>query len=413
MAELIAMPKLGFDMQEGTLVTWLKKEGDTVVKGEIIAEIETDKATIEVEAFVEGTLLKLLVAENTLVPVGASIAVLGEPGETFDLAALGVGEAATEGQPGTSPDGAPGAAPPPDTRVVSPGADGGLPEGVRASPLARRMARERGINLAQVQGSGPHGRIVKADLETFLAGAPVQPTAPTAVPVGPDSEEVPTPRMRKLIGQRMVASKTSAPHFYVTTEIDMQAALDLRKQINARLSDERKVSVNDMAVKAAALALREFPNVNSSFNGETIVRHNRVNVGIAVALENGLINVVSKDADVTPLTVMAPLHKEMIGRAREGKVRPSDVEAGTFTVSNLGAYEVDHFIAIVNPPEAAILAVGSARRVPVVDDNGQLAVGLRMKATLSADHRVTDGAEAARFMQVVKALLEDPLRLMT
>jgi pyruvate dehydrogenase E2 component (dihydrolipoamide acetyltransferase) len=421
MAELIAMPKLGFDMQEGTLVAWLKQPGDTVAKGDILAEIETDKATVEVEAFVEGTLLQLLVDENTILPIGAPIAVIGAPGEEVDLAALGVAEGAEASVAASEPasDGGP---PAPEVPVPSavPDANGrGLPDGVRASPLARRIAQESGINLAQVQGSGPQGRIVKADVEAFLAGgapaAPAPATRPAplvAVPTGPDTEEIPTSRMRKLIGERMVQSKTTVPHFYVTTEIDMQAALDLRAQINAGLADEDKVSVNDMVVKAVALTLRQFPNLNSSFNGDTIVRHNHVNVGIAVALDEGLMNVVSKDADVTPLTVMAPINREMIARAREGKVRPDDIEGETFTVSNLGPFDVDHFIAIINPPAAGIVAVGSARKIPVVDENGELTVGLRMKATISADHRVTDGAEAARFMQHVKQVLEDPLRLM-
>jgi len=426
MAELIAMPKLGFDMQEGTLVAWLKQPGDTVAKGDVLAEIETDKATVEVEAFVEGTMLQLLVAENTILPIGAPIAVVGAPGEEVDLAALGVAEGAeasvAASEPTPASDGGP-PAPAPDVPVPSaaPDTNGrGLPDGVRASPLARRIAQDSGVNLAQVQGSGPQGRIVKADVEAFLAGAPdAAPAAPAtrpaplvAVPTGPDTEEIPTSRIRKLIGERMVQSKTTVPHFYVTTEIDMQAALDLRAQINAGLDDEHKVSVNDMVVKAVALTLRQFPNLNSSFNGDTIVRHNHVNVGIAVALDEGLMNVVSKDADVTPLTVMAPINREMIERAREGKVKPDDIEGETFTVSNLGPFDVDHFIAIINPPAAGIVAVGSARKIPVVDENGELTVGLRMKATISADHRVTDGAEAARFMQYVKQVLEDPLRLM-
>ena len=421
MAELVNMPKLGFDMQEGQLVKWLKKPGDTVEKGEIIAEIESDKATVEVEAFTSGTVLELLVNEGDWVPIGAPIAVVGKAGESYDLAELGVTVeevAEAEAQPVA---GAAAAAPAPPEPAPAPAApsDGNgysLPGGVRASPLARRLAEEYGIDITKVQGSGPMGRVTRADVEAFRESALAAPpaAAPSYVPVqvGPESEEVPTPRMRARIGARMVESKTTVPHFYVTTEVDMGAALALRKELNARRSDEEKISVNDLIVKAVALALREFPNLNSSFNGETIVRHNRVNVGIAVALDEGLMNVVSKDADVTPLTVMAKTHREMIARAREGKIRPEDVEGETFAVSNLGAFDVDHFIAIINPPDAAILAVGSAKQVPVVKEDGTLGVGWRMKATVSADHRVTDGAEAARFMQRIKEILEDPLQLL-
>ncbi|MCA9979152.1 MAG: 2-oxo acid dehydrogenase subunit E2, partial [Anaerolineales bacterium] len=213
------------------------------------------------------------------------------------------------------------------------------------------------------------------------------------------------------IGRRMTESKTTVPHFYVTTEIDMAPALALRKQINAALPEGEKVTVNDLIVKAAAMTLRDFPKLNASYNGATLVMHNRINIGSAVAVEGGLLTVVQKNTDIAPLAQIARDNKAMIGRAREGKVKPEDVEGSTFTISNLGAFDVDHFIAIINPPDAAILAVGSAREVPVVID-GQLAVGTRMKATISADHRVTDGAEAAQYMQALKSLLETPLRLL-
>lgn len=422
MAEIVNMPKLGFDMKEGQLVRWLKKPGDTVKKGDILAEIESDKATIEVECFVEGTVLKLLVNESDWVPIGAPIMVVGQPGEAVDLAALGVAAPLADQAPvgaGFKP--APVQAVEVPAPVAAPPTGGnghGLPgKGVRASPLARRLARDYGLDLAAIAGSGPQGRIVKADVEAFRESAvsvPASgPAAPAFTPVraGAEDETIPTPRLRARIAARMVESKTTAPHFYVTSEIDMEAALNLRKELNTRRADEEKITVNDLIVKAAALALREFPNINSSFNGDTIIRHNRINVGIAVAIEGGLMNVVSRDADVTPLTLMARIHREMIERARDGKVKPEDVEGETFAVSNLGAYDVENFIAIINPPAAAILAVGSARQVPVVKD-GQLVVGWRMKATISADHRVTDGAEAARFMQSLTTLLQDPLRLL-
>ena len=397
MAELLNMPKLGFDMQEGQLVKWLKKPGDSVETGEIVAEIESDKATVEVEAYVAGTFLELLAQEGDWVPIGTPIAVIGEPGEKYDLADLGIeAEEAKKPEPVAAAQSAPAtarpAAPAPAPAVEGDGR--GLPGGVRASPLARRVAEEHDIDLKNVTGSGPQGRITREDVEAFRESGPAAPAA------------------AERIGARMVESKQTVPHFYVTTEVDMGPALGLRAEINAKRDPENKVSVNDMIVKAAALALREFPHINSAFNGETIIRHNRINVGIAVAVENGLLNVVSKDADLTPLTVMAPAHRDMIARAREGKIKPEDVEGETFAVSNLGAYEVDHFIAIINPPAAAILAVGTAQQVPVVTEEGELAVGWRMKATVSADHRVTDGAEAAQFLQLVKQILEDPLRLL-
>ncbi len=414
MAELVNMPKLGFDMREGQLVKWVKQVGDTVKTGEIIAEIESDKATVEVEAFVSGTILSLLVNEGDWVPIGAPIAVVGEPGEAVDLAALGVAQAAQEGG---APVQAP-AAPSPAPAVPAPatGDDGsGLPEGVRASPLARRLAEERGIDIRQVTGTGPQGRIVKADIEAFQGVSVPAPVPPVLTPVAVSArdEVIPTPRMRARIAARMVESKTTIPHFYITTEVDMGAAMELRADLNARIdSEDKKVSVNDMIIKAAALALREFPNLNSSFNGDTLIRHARINIGIAVALDEGLINVVSQDADRTPLTVMAFTHRALIARAREGRIKPEDVEGETFSVSNLGGFDVENFAAIINPPAAAILAVGTARRVPVVQEDGTVSVGWRMKMTLSADHRVTDGAEAARFMQRVKQILEDPLRML-
>ncbi|NLH06159.1 MAG: 2-oxo acid dehydrogenase subunit E2, partial [Chloroflexi bacterium] len=306
--------------------------------------------------------------------------------------------------------------------------EAGLPDGVRASPLARRLAEELNVDLRQVEGSGPQGRIVRADVEEFAERAPAEAPRPGLAPAytpapadvgympgepGPDDTVIETARMRDRIGRRMVQSKLQVPHFYVTTEIAMDQVMNLRRVLNERLAErDIKISLNDIIVKAAALTLREFPNINAAFNGDTIVRYGHINVGLAVAVEGGLINVVSKDADKTMLSVMAVQHREMIQRAREGKIRPEDVEGETFAVSNLGLWDVDHFIAIINPPSAAILALGTAQKVPVVKEDDTLGVGWRMKATLSADHRVTDGAEAAAFMQTFKAILEDPLRLL-
>ncbi|GAB4154893.1 MAG: pyruvate dehydrogenase complex dihydrolipoamide acetyltransferase [Candidatus Promineifilaceae bacterium] len=414
MAEFIVMPKLGFDMREGVLVGWLKQVGDRVEKGDVVAEIESDKATLELEAQVAGILLQTLEEAGAVVPVGANLAIVGAEGE--DISSLVSAEpkaaAETEAEPAAA------AAEAPVLAVAAPSASIGdeFPGGVKASPVARRIAAEQNVDLRQVSGSGPDGRIRKRDVEAYLQAAPIarpaaQPIPTTPVPTGPETTEIPLTRLRQAIARRMTESKTTVPHFYVTTEVDMQAALDLRKQINALLPEEGKITVNDMIVKAAGLALRDFPNLNASFNGTTLVRHNRINVGSAVAVEGGLLTVVQKNTDLTPLAQVAAENKAMIARVRSGKISPDDVTGGTFTVSNLGGYDVDHFVAIINPPEAAILAIGTAKQVPVVVD-GQLTVGFRMKVTLSADHRVTDGVEAAQYLQRFKVIMEAPLRLL-
>jgi pyruvate dehydrogenase E2 component (dihydrolipoamide acetyltransferase) len=314
-----------------------------------------------------------------------------------------------------------------------------------ASPLARRVAREMGVNLAQVKGSGPGGRIVRQDVESAAsapqaAPAPAQPAAvaapqaPAAAPQAPAApakkqpvappvpvwsgavaaqpdEVIKLNRLRTAIGRRMVESKQQVPHFYVTRTYKMEKVMDLRSQINAYLPDDQKLTVNDFIIKAAALNLREFRNLNASLKGDEIIRHAHINMGVAVAVEGGLLTVVCKDADQKPLRLISMEIREMVARARQGKVKTEDIEGSTFSISNLGMFDVDHFVAIINPPEAAILAVGAAQQVPVIED-GQVKPGLRMKATISADHRVSDGAEAARFMQSLSAYLEEPMRLM-
>ncbi len=428
MADTVMMPKLGFDMKEGTLVRWVKKANDTVNVGDVIAEIETDKATVEVEAYASGILRKWLVNENTIVEVGAPIAIIGTADEPIEGGIAPIASATPAPQASASSASPTPAASAPKAAnghtVSAPVSDEGYPAGVKASPVARRMAEEKGINLAQVSGSGPGGRVVKRDIEGFVPGveAPAAPAVATApapasaptfgkAPSGADIEEIPLTRMRKIVGERTQASFQFVPHFFVTSEIDMGPVLALRKQLNAGLTDDQKITVNDLVVKAAALALREFPNLNTHFYGDKLVRHKRINIGIAVAVENGLINVVCKDADRRTLTDMSVKNKEMIAGAREGKVKPDDVEGATFTVSNLGAYDVEHFLAIINPPEAAILAVGSALEVPIVE-NGEIKIGVRMKATISVDHRVSDGAEGAQYLQRLKELLENPMRLL-
>jgi pyruvate dehydrogenase E2 component (dihydrolipoamide acetyltransferase) len=288
------------------------------------------------------------------------------------------------------------------------------------SPVARRMADELGIDLGQVRGSGPGGRITKQDIEAYLkereqvvekAPPPPIPTPSYAPTMDQYHVEALTP-IRRTTGRRMVESKQQAPHFYITVEVDMAAAMGLREQLNALLPEGERVSVNDLVVKAAAIALQKFPRINASFAGEEIRIHDQINVGIAVARDVGLLTTVVRDCDKKSLGQIARDVRELVGRAREGRMRAEDMVGATFTISNLGMFDVESFIAIINPPQAAILAVGTVRRVPVVNAEGQLAAGTRMKATISADHRVTDGAEAARFMQAFKAVLEQPMQMM-
>jgi pyruvate dehydrogenase E2 component (dihydrolipoamide acetyltransferase) len=427
MAEIVSMPKLGFDMAEGTLVRWVVPEGGEVAKGNVLAEIETDKATVEVESSFTGVVLRHLVQQGTPVPVGDPIAVVGEAGEKVDLASLVVGESAVPAPSTEQPQAAAKETTAPSApEAGEPEAEEipGLPDGVRASPLARRMAEDLGIDLRKVKGSGPQGRIIKQDIEEYKkqpapAAAPVSAPSPAVAPqpvfstVGspPPDETVPLTRLRAAIGRRMVEAKVEVPHFYVTHDYDMAPVMEMRKQINALLPDGEKLSVNDFVVKAVALALRQFPNLNASLGDGAIIRHGQVNVGVAVAVEGGLLTVVCRDADRKPLRQISLEVGSMAIKARDGKVRPDDIEGSTFSISNLGMFDVESFTAIINPPEAAILAVGSAREVPVVVD-GEIKPGIRMKATLSVDHRVSDGAEGARFLQALELYLQDPLRLM-
>jgi len=408
MAETISMPKLGFDMAEGTLVRWVRKEGELVNKGEVLAEIETDKATVEVESSASGIVRRQLVDEGAVVPVNTPIAIVGSADE--DISGQLEVDSGQPVEPVREPATAPDREPTPVTGVVPTPAEGL----VKASPLAKRIAREQGIDLDRIQGSGPGGRIVRRDVESAMgnlsATASAQKSTVVGRPSAPGDETIRFSKLRSAIARRMTESKTTIPHFYVTHEYKMDALLELRKQINAYLPDEGKVSVNDFIVKATALALRQFPNLNATYQGDTLLHHGQVNVGVAVAVEGGLLTVVCKDADAKSLRQIAAEVKAMAARAREGKVKPDDIEGSTFSVSNLGMFDVDEFIAIVNPPEAAILAVGSAREIPVVDD-GAVKPGWRMKATVSVDHRVSDGAEAAKFMQALALYLEEPLRL--
>ncbi|NJN66882.1 MAG: 2-oxo acid dehydrogenase subunit E2 [Chloroflexaceae bacterium] len=433
MAE-VTMPRLSDTMQEGTIGRWLKQPGDHVEKGDILLEIETDKATMEYEAYESGTLTEILVQAGQTVPIGTTIARIGE----------GAPEPVAQGGDGASPtlsskEPAPAPPPPahetngkPQTAVVGSVAAPASSERVKASPLARRIAAEYGIDLRQVQGTGPGGRIIRQNVEDFYqqrGEAPVETPATGAttrleegrgyVPYpGMPSSSPPTPlsRMRHAIATRMTEAKNGIPHLYVTSEIDMGEALVLRRQLNESHAAPVKISINDMVVKAVAKTLREFPVLNSSFvagaNGKPGVAHyERININVAVAVEEGLIVPVVTDADVKSLGTIAVEIQDLAARTREGKIKQSELEGGTLTVSNLGMYDVVEFAAIITPPQSAVLAVSSIRRVPVVRHE-QVVIGEVMNVTLSADHRVTDGATVARFLQHFKSLMEAPLKLL-
>ena len=421
MAEIVSMPKLGFDMAEGTLLRWVVSEDEEVEKGQILAEIETDKATVEVESTYSGVVRRHLVEEGAIVPVSTPIAVIGEAGEEIDFEQL-VGESTDQVSPTAAGEEADikaaGAATAETEGLVVLDGAARLPDGVRASPLARRMAGELGLDLRKLKGSGPGGRIIKADIEAdqeaALVGVEPLFTAPPIITGEvPADRHVPLSRLRAAIGKRMLQSKQEYPQFFITHEYDVGRLIDIRKQFNSILPDEEKTSVNDYIIKATAMALREFPNLNAKLDqdNQAVIQFGHVNIGVAVAVENGLLTVVCHDADLKSVRHIAMEVRAMASRAREGKVRSEDIEGSTFSISNLGMFSVEEFIAIINPPEAAILAVGSANQVAVVKD-GDIVPGWRMKATISVDHRVSDGAEAARFMQSLAKYLEEPLRLM-
>lgn len=415
----VVMPKMGYDMTEGTILRWRKREGDEVRRGEIIAEIETTKVTVEVEAYASGVLRKILVPEGQTVPVGQVIAVIADRDEAIpglvEKAAPAVKEPAK----------------PPALKAAE--AAGVVTEEaaprIAASPLARQIAREHGVNLGLIRGTGPGGRIIREDVEAFLQRRPAEvprpmvaperppapapaAAAPVTAPQGLPYEERELSRIRQTIARRMAESKRVAPHFSVTSDIDMTEAVKLRTALNALGGDGAKISVTDMLVKAAAKALLEFPGLNASFGDGKVRIYRRINIGIAVALEEGLVTPVIPDCDKKSLTQIAREAKELVERARTGRSRPEDFTPGTFTISNLGMFDVEEFTAIINPPESAILAVGSVIPRPVVVD-GEVKVADRMKVTLSVDHRVTDGAVAARFLQRFKLFLEQPLHLVS
>jgi pyruvate dehydrogenase E2 component (dihydrolipoyllysine-residue acetyltransferase) len=438
MASQVVMPKMSDTMEEGVVVKWLKHEGERVASGDALAEIETDKAVLELEASTPGVLRKILAEEDSKVPVGQLIAVIASEDE--DISSFIAGRAATLAQTAASLTMVSSASSPAASRMDEPSSPTSASqpsvtrERIDASPLARRMAEEARIDIAQVRGTGPGGRVVKRDIEAFLAqlrsqppGQPAPPAAPPAAAAeaasGPQPKATPVEAgaadyteqtlsmMRQTIARRMALSKTTAPHFYITTEIAMERAIALRTSLNELAADDAKISFNDMILKAVANALRQFPRLNVSYVDDKLRLHRGVHIGMAVALDEGLITPVIRDCDRKSLGEIAREAKELSERARARRLKPEEYTGGTFSISNLGMYDVDDFGAIINPPEAAILAVGTIKQQPVVVD-GQLSVGHRLKATLSCDHRAVDGATAAQFLQIVKRLLEHPLSLM-
>src|SRR6266704_714906 len=416
MISRVVLAQLSPTMEEGTIVKWSKKEGDAVKVGDVLAEIETDKANMEMEALAPGVLRKILVPAGGKAPVGALIGVVADPKE--DISGV-LAQSPAAGAPVVAPAAAP-AVPAPAASAAAPLA---APPGdgrVKASPLARTMAERQNIPLAEVPGTGPGGRIVKRDIESYAAAppgaravsaahAPAGAPAPLVpFPAVVPGQELPLSNMRKTIARRLAESKFSAPHFYVTVDVDMGAAVALREQL---LNGENvKVSFNDLVLKACAKALPRFPMVNASWGGDKITTHGEVHLGVAVSIAEGLITPVVRHADRKSVLEISREVKDLAGRAREKKLRPEEFMGSTFTVSNLGMFEVSEFTAIINPPEAAILAVGSVSKVPVVVDD-EVAVGHRMKLTLSSDHRVVDGALAAQFLQEVRRLLQNPVTL--
>ena len=471
MAEKLNMPQMGYDMQEGTLVRWLKSVGDEVSLGEAVAEIETDKAVVEFESTAEGVLLELLVEEGTTVAVGESIATVGAEGETL-AADVGGPEESTEPDPVAEEPLEPEAEEAPDAQEDESEADAiplpASPSEVRASPIARRLAAERGVDLSTVEGTGPGGRILRSDVlaaepmpvaaeepEEEIAEAPEameeppmpeeeapeaaeeeptaddeepaeaveeapameapeeveEPAEPEPEPEADDIGLVPLTRMRQQIARTTVGSKTTIPHFYVSTDIDMTDAMSLRKEINASLEGDARVSVNDLVIKACVHTIKSFPKFNSSYTDDGIRMHDSINIGIAIADENGLIMPAILDCGDKSLTEISAASKDLVQRSQSGTLHAEEYTGGTFSISNMGMFDVTSFVAIIQPPQSAVLAIGTVQKRPVVQGDS-VVVREIMSATLSVDHRVSDGAEGAQFIVQMKEYLEHPLRLL-
>lgn len=421
MAATILMPALSPTMTEGKLAQWLKAEGETVSAGDVIAEIETDKATMEVEAVDEGVLGKIVVAAGTDgVAVNSVIAVLLEDGEDLsdvDIAGLAAAAAPASPAPATAAPATAAPAAPVAAAQAAPPTAAVAASGTRifASPLARRIAADAGLDLVHVSGSGPRGRIVKRDVEAAIASgvsaaAPAAPVAVGAMPGMPDYIAFPNSMMRKTIARRLSESKQQAPHFYLTVDCRLDELLELRKKLNNNATDF-KLSVNDLIIRAAALALKQVPAANASWFEDEIRQWQAVDISVAVAIDGGLITPIIRGAEGKGLKQISAEMKDLAGRARDGKLLPEEYQGGTFSISNLGMFGIKEFAAVINPPQGAILAVGAGEQRPVVND-GELAVATVMSCTLSSDHRVVDGAVGAEFMQAFKLLIEDPLKML-
>ena len=459
MAKILEMPKLSPTMEEGVLSAWHKKEGDAVSVDDLLAEVETDKATMEFRAFDKGTLLRILVAPGAQVKLGQPVAIVGAPNDNLSafagLGSANAGPAAPKAEaPAPAAEAKPAAAPPATPAVAPPrksaqggaldrtsyagdagGGNGGAADGGRvlASPYVRKVAREKGIDLHGVLGTGTGGRVVAADLESIPAPAAQGATSlarvpaaqvPAALPAPVDESEVrPLSPMRKTIARRLTESKATVPHFYLSIDVDAAGLVKLREQINAELAANGsgknngaatplKVSLNDLLIKACAVALVRVPECNASFTPEALLLHKRVDISVAVAIPDGLVTPVVRHADQKSVVAIASEVRELAARARARKLKPEEMQNGTFSISNLGMFGIDEFAAVINPPEGAILAVGQVREVPVVAD-GAVVPGKRIAMTLSCDHRVVDGAVGAAFLAELRRLVEHPLRVLT
>ena len=419
MPTVIKMPKLSDTMTEGTLLKWKIKKGDKVEMGEIIAEVETDKATMEMEAFDDGVVHELYVSEGGKVPVGAKMVLLVRPGEDPNAAPKEDGPADAPAAPAPAKATASAAAASaPATAVPAPKAAAAPVPGarVKASPLARKIAAEKGINLATLTGTGPGGRIIAADVENARPSPASGPAAVAGMPapilprVGEKDEVLPVSNMRKIIADRLLASKLQLPHFYLRLEVDADPLMALREQVNAseaKREGGNKYTINDFILKAVVSALQAVPAVNASWNGDSIVRYASIGLSVAISVEDGLVTPVIKQAETKSLIEISRAVKDLATRARDKKLKPDEFDGGTITVSNLGAWGIDHFDAIINPPQSSILSVGAIKEQPVVK-NGQIAIGRRMWLGLSCDHRVVDGAVGAEFLAAIAQRVEQP-----
>lgn len=421
MAIKIEMPKLSDTMEEGVIAKWNVQEGDTVSAGDIIAEVETDKATMDVEVFDDGTILRIIPGEGDAVPLGGLIAVIGDEGEDISDILDGAGDESSDssGSSESSEESTEDKSEEKEEASTSESSSDSDDGRVKASPLAKKIAEDKGIDLKSVNGSGPDGRIIKKDVESFSpSGGLTKPAASSSSDSAPatkqsfeslESKEVKISQMRKVIARRLSESKFTNPHFYETIDIDMKAAFAARKVMND--ANDVRISFNDIVVKACAVALTRHQDINSSWLDDVIMQHGDVNIAVAVAIDEGLMTPVINHADKKGLSQISAETRELAGLARDRKLQPDQMEGSTFTISNLGMFGIEEFTAIINPPNACILAVGAIRDVPVVE-NGEIVPGKRMKVTLSSDHRVVDGAKAAQFLNTVRNLIENPLSML-